>query len=108
MVELAPRYDPRILEAARMLDDPREPMAETCRRVGRVAAVLGLPRPSYSHLRRFIRDERRRRAYEERRRRELCELAADVTTRLVAGRFVDPYAVAEKVRAAGSDQGLWL
>ena len=105
MVELAPRYDPRILEAARMLDDPREPMAETCRRV---AAVLGLPRPSYSHLRRFIRDERRRRAYEERRRRELRELAADVTTRLVAGRFVDPYAVAEKVRAAGSDQGLWL
>jgi hypothetical protein len=101
MVELAPRYDPRILEAARMLDDPRESMAETCRRVGRAAAAAGLPKPSYSHLRRFIRAERARREREARRRQELREIALEVTTRLVAGRFVDPYVVADQVRSAG-------
>ena len=54
MVESAPRYDPRILEAVRALDDRGEPMAEIARRVGRVAAEFGLPKPSYVHLRRYL------------------------------------------------------
>jgi hypothetical protein len=54
----APRYDPRIIEAVRRLDDERLPMAETCRRVGDAAVELGLPRPSYVHLRRIVKADR--------------------------------------------------
>ena len=37
------------------------PAAETCRRVGAVAEEIGLIRPSYQHVRRVVRVERRRR-----------------------------------------------
>ena len=60
MLRFAPRYDPRIVEALRLLDDRRAPVAEICRRVGGVAERVGVPRPSYGHLRRLllvIRDE---------------------------------------------------
>ena len=33
-------------------------MAETCRRVGEMATKLGLPRPSYVHLRRIVKADR--------------------------------------------------
>ena len=56
----APRYDARIVDAVRRLDDERVSMAETCRRVGDVAVALGLPRPSTVHLRRLVRAERER------------------------------------------------
>ena len=56
----APRYDPRIVDAVRRLDDERVSMAETCRRVGDAAVALGLPRPSTVHLRRLVRAERER------------------------------------------------
>jgi hypothetical protein len=61
MVPLAPRYDPRIVRALRRLDDPQEPIAETCRRVGELAVRLGLTRPSYVHVRRLVLAERQRR-----------------------------------------------
>jgi hypothetical protein len=86
VVPLAPRYSPRILEAARALDDPREPMAETCRRVGVAAEAMGLPRPSYSHLPRFIREERERSA-------AIRRIVSDVTNQLVAGKVPHPYDV---------------
>ena len=67
----APRYDERIRAAARKLDDGRQPIAEICRRVGRECDRLGLTRPSYVHLRRFIRAERERRNAVEAIRNEL-------------------------------------
>jgi hypothetical protein len=47
----APRLSRRLLEAIARLDDPRLPIAETCRRVGSRAHELGLPRPSYERVR---------------------------------------------------------
>ena len=67
----APRYDERVLEAARRLDDEQQPIAEICRRVGETCDRLGLTRPSYVHLRRFIRAEREKRHAVEAMRREL-------------------------------------
>lgn len=75
----APRYDTRVLTAARRLDDERQPIAETCRRVGDEMSRIGLPRPSYVHLRRFIKAEREK-------RRELEDIAQDVIADLVSGR----------------------
>jgi hypothetical protein len=61
MVPAAPRYDVRLVRALRLLDDPKQPIAETCRRLGQVASRLGLPRPSYVHVRRLVHAERARR-----------------------------------------------
>jgi hypothetical protein len=89
MVSSAPRYDERIVAAIYALDDPREPIAETCRRVGRVAAQLGLPRPSYVHLRRLVQAERARRA-------AIAEIRDDVITDLVNMRLIDAYELADR------------
>jgi hypothetical protein len=70
----APRYDARILDAIRRLDDPRSPIAETCRQVGAFAVKAGLPRPSYVHVRRIVVAERER-----------AREAADARAALVAG-----------------------
>jgi hypothetical protein len=44
-------------------DDENVPIAETARRVGDLAASLGLPRPNYTHVRRLVhRDRELRRA----------------------------------------------
>ena len=99
MVPMAPRYDPRIRDAVLALDDERLPMAETCRRVGVVAERLGVPRPSYSHLRRVIREERALRAADRERREQLRKIAGDVIFDLLRGKFVHPYEVAERVWA---------
>jgi len=75
----APRYDPRILAAIRRLDDKGEPIAQTCRKVGEAAETLGLPRPSYVHLRRIVKAERQR-------REETEGLVADLIGDVLAGR----------------------
>jgi hypothetical protein len=62
MVVSAPRLDARLVAAAFVLDDPEEPYAETCRRVGAVASELGLPRPSYDTVRLLVRVNREVRA----------------------------------------------
>jgi hypothetical protein len=90
VVPLAPRYSHRVFDAVRVLDDPNEPMAETCRRVGCAAARMGLPRPSYSHLRRIIRNERERRA-------AIRKVVADVTGDLLAGKVPHPYVVFDRL-----------
>jgi hypothetical protein len=59
MVPIAPRYEPAIVALAYAFDDLNQPMAETWRRVGAAAEALGLFRPSYPHLRRFILAKRR-------------------------------------------------
>ena len=78
-------------------------MAETCRRIGAYAESLGLARPSYSHLRGFIREERLRAAAEKRRKEELAKIVADVYVDLMTGRrVVDAYQVADRIRRAGT------
>ncbi|HEU4449185.1 MAG TPA: hypothetical protein VFR63_04260 [Gaiellaceae bacterium] len=42
------------------LHEPPLPIAETSRRVGALAGLLGLPRPSYEQVRRIVHDARRR------------------------------------------------
>ena len=68
-------------------------------RVGVVAERLGVPRPSYSHLRRVIREERALRAADRERREQLRKIAGDVIFDLLRGKFVHPYEVAERVWA---------
>jgi hypothetical protein len=102
VVECAPRYDSRILEAVRALDDRDEPMAETVRLVGRVAAELGLPKPSYVHLRRYIRELREEEAFRRARRREIAKILLDTYEDAMTSRRIDAYLVAERIREAGS------
>jgi hypothetical protein len=92
-MKIAPRYDARILDAMRALDDRGQPLAETCRRVGEVAGALGLPRPSYVHLRRLILAERDRED-------AVRAVFDDVAGRMLVGRFVDSYDVADRLRDA--------
>jgi hypothetical protein len=56
---IAPRIAPRLLEAIVRLDKKTVPIAETCRRVGREAERLGLPRPSYQRVRELVHASRR-------------------------------------------------
>jgi hypothetical protein len=95
MVSIAPRYDVRILEAVRALDEPELPIAELNRRIGAIAEAMGLPRPSY------VIDERNRLAGDQTRRDELRALFLDVYFDAMRGRVIDAYEVAERVREAG-------
>jgi hypothetical protein len=61
MVAASPRVDPRLVEAARGLDDPAESMAETWRQVCLVAERMNLTRPGYDSIRIVVRNHRRRR-----------------------------------------------
>jgi hypothetical protein len=72
--------DRRLREAAVALDDPRESMAETWRRVGRVADELGLTRPGYDSIR-LIVGERRRAS------REIAARLQPVLSDLLQGRL---------------------
>jgi hypothetical protein len=101
VVQIAPRYDAQILAAVRSLDDRSQPMAEVSRRVGAAAAELGLPKPSYVHLRRLILAHREEEDAERRRREEIREILGEVYLDLQRGRRVDAYEVAERIRDAG-------
>ena len=101
MIPIAPRYDVRVLELAFALDDPAEPMAETCRRVGTVAESLGLFRPSYSHLRRFLAEKREDERAQRARQQELRRIAADVYLDAMRGYRINAYEVADRIREAG-------
>ena len=101
MIPIAPRYDGRVLELASALDDPAEPMAETCRRVGTVAESLGLFRPSYSHLRRFLTEKREAERAKRARQEELRRIAADVYLDAMRGYRVNAYEVADRIREGG-------
>ena len=101
VVEIAPRYDSRIFDAVRALDDRGESMAEISRRVGLAAAELGLPKPSYVHLRRLIVAHREEEDAERARREEILRILGDVYMDLYRGRLVDAYEVADRIREAG-------
>jgi hypothetical protein len=51
----APRTDSRILAAVERLHERDIPIAEINRRVGAVAEIIGLTRPSYEQVRRLVR-----------------------------------------------------
>ena len=100
MVPAAPRYDPRIRDALRELDDRREPIAETCRRAAAVAEQLGLPRPSYVHMRRLVHAHRLEEDERRERRAAVRRILVDAGVDVVAGRFENAYDVADRVADA--------
>jgi hypothetical protein len=73
---------PRLRELVAALDEDGAPAAATWRLVGETAAKVGLPRPSYPHVRRLVATERRRRAARDELRDAIREAAAT----LAAGR----------------------
>jgi hypothetical protein len=69
----------KLLEAIVRLDDPRQPIAETARRVGRVAEQLGLTRPSYERIRTLVHAAR---ALRRRRGPTTGEVLVDIAFRV--------------------------
>ncbi len=96
MVPIAPRYDPSVVELIHALDDRNEPIAETCRRVGRAAGRLGLWKPSYAHVRRFVLAERERQDAERERRDAIKELVAEAAFRTAYGQLPNPYTILDR------------
>jgi hypothetical protein len=73
---------PRLRELVAALDEDDAPVAATWRLVSETAANLGLPRPSYPHIRRLVLDERRRR----RARAEIRDVVKEAASSIAAGR----------------------
>jgi hypothetical protein len=73
---------PRLRELIAALDEDDAPIAGTWRLVSETAANLGLPRPSYPHIRRLVLDERRRR----RARAEIRDIIKEAASTVAAGR----------------------
>ena len=86
--------DPRVavLVSALHLDDV--PVAQTWREVGSASERLGMRRPSYQHVRRLVRVERRRRELERQGRAVLGKAAST----LAAGRVPSAVFVLERLR----------
>jgi hypothetical protein len=92
MAVSSPRLDPRLRKAAIEVDRRDESMAETWRKVGRIACKLGLHRPSYETIRIIVGRHRLRRA-------RVHELLQPVLTDFLQGR-VSAYDVARTIEAA--------
>jgi len=73
----APRLDRRLAAAVPHLDDGKQPIAETNRRVGELARALGLCRPSYQQVRLLVHAARERKT----RNREALQVILDVQFR---------------------------
>jgi len=86
--------DPRIAVLVAELDSRDVPMAQTWRAVGAAAERLAMRRPSYQHVRRLVRIERRRRQLEARGRAVLGRAA----TTLAAGCVPSAVLVLEQLR----------
>jgi hypothetical protein len=86
--------DPRLAALVAALDEEDLPAAETCRRVGAAAEELGLIRPSYGHVRRVVRIERRRGEL----RREARQVLAGTVSRSAAGLVPSVVLVLERLR----------
>jgi hypothetical protein len=89
-----PQNDPRLAVLAGALDQEDVPAAETWRRVCRAAERLGLPSPSYQHVRRLVRVERRRRQIG----REARDVLTGVVSSSAAGRVPSAVFVLERLR----------
>jgi len=97
VTSVSPRLDPRLLDAARTLDDPTAPIAETWRRVGSVADELGLCRPSYDSIRMCVRAHRQDRDDVS---RLLAPVVADALQGRMSGWDLDRIAKATQVARA--------
>ena len=73
---------PRLRELVAALDEDNVPTAVTWRLVAETAANVGLPRPSYPHVRRLVIAERRRR----RARKELRDVLKEAANTIAGGR----------------------
>jgi hypothetical protein len=73
---------PRLRELVAALDEDDTPVAATWRLVSETAANLGLPRPSYPHIRRLVQAERRRR----RARAEIRDVVKEAANSIATGR----------------------
>jgi hypothetical protein len=60
VLPFAPRLHPSLLAALARLDSPDRPIAETNRRLGEVAELIGVPRPSYEQTRFYVHEHRHR------------------------------------------------
>lgn len=85
MVGSAPRIDPRLVASLVWMDDPRHPIAETNRRLGRLAADLELAKPSYEQVRVIVHALRK-----ARRNTSLAELQIVVMLRVRPPRLSVP------------------
>ena len=86
--------DPRLCALVAALDEEDAPAAETCRRVGTAARELGLIQPSYGHVRRIVRIERRRQEL----RREARKVLAGAVSTSAAGLVPSVVLVLERLR----------
>jgi hypothetical protein len=86
--------DPRFSALVAALDEEDVPAAETWRRVGAAAAELGLLRPSYQHVRRIVRIERRRQEL----RKEARNVLAGAVSTSAAGLVPSVVLVLERLR----------
>jgi hypothetical protein len=86
--------DPRIAVLVGALDRENVPMAETWRRVSEAGERLGLTRPSYQHVRRLVRIERRRRQVSS----EAREVLSDVVATVAGGRVPSAVWTLERLR----------
>ena len=73
---------PRLRELVAAVDEDDAPVAATWRLVSETAANLGIPRPSYPHIRRLVLDERRRR----RARAEIRDILKEAASTIAGGR----------------------
>ena len=101
MTASAPRYDPRLVRAIARVDDPSLPIAETVRRLGLVAEELGVPRPSYVHMRRYVVEHREREEAARARRQAVREILFEAYWDATMGKLVNAYEVADRLREAG-------
>ena len=86
--------DPRLSALVAALDEENVPAAETCRRVGAAAEAIGLLRPSYGHVRRIVRVERRRQEL----RREARQVLSGAVQTSAAGLVPSVVLVLERLR----------
>jgi len=96
--------DPRIAVLVADLDEVDAAAAETWRQVASAAERLGMRRPSYGHVRRLVRIERRRRQLEAAGR----EVLGRAATTLAAGRVPSAVLVLERLRELQSREELVL
>jgi hypothetical protein len=82
------------VELVAVFDRDGVPAAETWRQLGQALERIGLSRPSYHHVRRLVRIERRRREL----RAEARELVADAAGRFAAGRVPNVVWTLERIR----------
>jgi hypothetical protein len=84
----APRIHPALVAALERLDRRNTPIAETHRRVGRLADLIGQTRPSYEQVRILVHAHRRCRIAPS-AGRILLEVATSPTPKLTLNRLLD-------------------